>query len=709
MSGHMHRWIISFWLFSIALGQEPERVSRVHVRGPLIGKERYRGLYPIEPGTLFDEYRHYDGMNRIREALQDEGYWAAAVRDSKDVDTYLSGTKITLTLVPGPHYSIDAIHIVGDNVQEEHLRVVQQHALQRYSGRRASRETIEECLRDTQNILARDGYSELDLSRTVTISGVRTICLTITVRAMQAEHFSSLQEQGIIRNAQSGEDQPILSQITYDSVLFECDIQKKIERALPLNAPLEKNALEAVRKNVGLAWRRDGYLYAVPQVTIKKNNSGVAAQWHARGVTDRVQCKNIQVTGSTVISDTILKRALFVHEGDFWDQKNIDRSLKWLNSWGIFESISIFPETASVPVAYKDVVIRCVDDDPNELSTYVGTQIIGRQFAINGATYAFGATGLRRNPLCVGDRVAIVAEVTTYKKTFEGKYRRPLYGVPIMAEVKGYGTLYDQPVLMGERPRLYTVIRHGALISATFYGSRSQSTGVFGCETENIESLTSTARALDYSPALTNVSIPQMYGELSYIAAALDNQLYPTSGVSFFGSAKGVLPMQEHAEGYFKILGECSVYMPWSFWGVVATRLRGGYIMSPSFMTIPPPERFYLGGSRSLRSYPPDIAPPTVRIFECGQWYCVPRGGAGLLNVNVELRFPLLGPLGAVIFCDSGFIWAPDFGKNISTALGCGLRYNTMLGPLRFDIGWNIPRIHGASAHAWFLTFGNAF
>jgi len=56
-------------------------------------------------------------------------------------------------------------------------------------------------------------------------------------------------------------------------------------------------------------------------------------------------------------------------------------------------------------------------------------------------------------------------------------------------------------------------------------------------------------------------------------------------------------------------------------------------------------------------------------------------------------------------------------GNGISQAIGCGVRVNTAIGPVRFDIGWKIgPRAYDASgdslcdrSYAWFVTLGQAF
>ncbi|MCK5633010.1 BamA/TamA family outer membrane protein, partial [bacterium] len=140
-----------------------------------------------------------------------------------------------------------------------------------------------------------------------------------------------------------------------------------------------------------------------------------------------------------------------------------------------------------------------------------------------------------------------------------------------------------------------------------------------------------------------------------------------------------------------------------------------GHIFYQAFENIMPFERFYLGGAHSVRSYETDLCPP-LGYFTGKDGVCcfVPQGGKTMFNCNLEVRFPLVHSLGAVLFQDFGALVGKskkDFGfSNMLVATGFGLRYKTPIGPLRFDIGWKWNKHRPTDySYAWFLSLGHAF
>ena len=66
-----------------------------------------------------------------------------------------------------------------------------------------------------------------------------------------------------------------------------------------------------------------------------------------------------------------------------------------------------------------------------------------------------------------------------------------------------------------------------------------------------------------------------------------------------------------------------------------------------------------------------------------------------LIEGSFELRFPLFGEFGAVLFVDFGNVFRSPFTYRLGDlryAVGPGLRYNTPVGPVRLDVGIIVDR-----------------
>lgn len=179
-------------------------------------------------------------------------------------------------------------------------------------------------------------------------------------------------------------------------------------------------------------------------------------------------------------------------------------------------------------------------------------------------------------------------------------------------------------------------------------------------------------------------------------------------------------------KNFTRLLARNSLYHPiWRRDWVLATNTMFGWIQPfgvPAGMTgfeyVPLPEHFYGGGSTSMRGFPDNQAGPRDPVTG------FPLGGNALLMHQTELRFPLLGPnIGGVLFEDMGNVYTDvqsisfrvqqhgiqDFNYMVH-AVGVGLRYRTIVGPIRVDLAYalNPPTFFGLQGTYQQLLFGGA-
>jgi outer membrane protein insertion porin family len=106
---------------------------------------------------------------------------------------------------------------------------------------------------------------------------------------------------------------------------------------------------------------------------------------------------------------------------------------------------------------------------------------------------------------------------------------------------------------------------------------------------------------------------------------------------------------------------------------------------------VPASERFFAGGDSTVRGFVLDRLGTPETVNDQG----FPAGGSGLAVVNAEMRSPYWKGLGGVAFFDAGNVFrrAGDIRlTDFRPAAGFGLRYRSPLGPLRFDLGFNLDR-----------------
>ena len=94
--------------------------------------------------------------------------------------------------------------------------------------------------------------------------------------------------------------------------------------------------------------------------------------------------------------------------------------------------------------------------------------------------------------------------------------------------------------------------------------------------------------------------------------------------------------------------------------------------------------RYFAGGPGSIRGFAVNRVGPRTD----GN---APLGGHSLIEGSTELRFPFIGDLGGVLFVDFGQVFEPSLVYHLDQlryAIGPGIRYETPIGPLRFDVGF---------------------
>jgi len=137
---------------------------------------------------------------------------------------------------------------------------------------------------------------------------------------------------------------------------------------------------------------------------------------------------------------------------------------------------------------------------------------------------------------------------------------------------------------------------------------------------------------------------------------------------------------------------------------VFATAIRLG--LSKGLGTfVPASERFFAGGSTSLRGFEQNAVGP---IGPTG----MPAGGDAMLVLNNELRAPLFSLVDGVGFIDIGNVWqrTSDFSlSDLRRTVGVGLRLRTKWVLVRGDYGFVLGARPGEQKGRFYFSIGQAF
>lgn len=203
---------------------------------------------------------------------------------------------------------------------------------------------------------------------------------------------------------------------------------------------------------------------------------------------------------------------------------------------------------------------------------------------------------------------------------------------------------------------------------------------------------------------------------LSAVRQRTNNLLDPTRGsvLSAEATVSSKYLGSSSLQQFVRLVTDGSVYLPVGRRSVLAGRLKAGVIFSPrvelgsgSTNFVPPEQRFYAGGPNDLRGYERNELGPVVYVvprdslkvsdtgdttYSSSDLRVAATGGDRLALGSVEFRFPaplLSDRFRLAAFVDAGALWSRTGTAGLRITPGAGLRVESPLGPVRFDVGYN--------------------
>jgi translocation and assembly module TamA len=144
---------------------------------------------------------------------------------------------------------------------------------------------------------------------------------------------------------------------------------------------------------------------------------------------------------------------------------------------------------------------------------------------------------------------------------------------------------------------------------------------------------------------------------------------------------------------------------------IIAMRALGGLAQGAGQYSLPPDQRFYAGGSGTIRGYKYQGVGPA---FKNGD----PIGGTAINAGSVEYRQRIGQSLGFAVFLDGGQVSSNvnPLQSSLRFGAGVGARYYTPIGPIRLDLALPIRRRYDDDLHRYiddafeiYIGLGQAF
>ena len=137
---------------------------------------------------------------------------------------------------------------------------------------------------------------------------------------------------------------------------------------------------------------------------------------------------------------------------------------------------------------------------------------------------------------------------------------------------------------------------------------------------------------------------------------------------------------------------------------VLALRGMVGVSGGVSQFELPPDQRFYAGGSATVRGYKYQSVGPAFADNK-------PQGGTSMAAVSVELRQRIFDHYGVALFVDGGQVSvdALPFASRLQIGAGIGARYYTSFGPIRLDVALPVNPQPDSGSFEVYIGLGQAF
>lgn len=704
------------------LNIEPGPVVQIAVEGFHLRRGLVKRYVPVYEENALDEDLLNEGRRNLLDYLQTRGYFEAKVGIKKESMADRDVLRVVYVIDAGDRHKLARVTIKGNRYFDGELlrsRMQTQPAGRLFSHGRYSQLTLANDVRGLEQLYRSQGFAE------------------VKITGQTIDNYAGLQNQVAVEIDIDEGPQTLVAalRLVGNKTLSE-------ERLLPLLTTVQGQPFS----DFNVASDRDAILNeyfnnGFPDASFEASATPDPGEPNRMDVTYRIEegdqifVDRVLVRGLNYTRPGIVQRELQIQPGDSVSQIAMLETQRRLYDLGIFNQVDTAIQNPDGKEPDKNILL-----DVREAKRYTFNYGGGLEIQAGtpaGVTAPQGKTGVSPRVTFNVTRLNFrgVNHTITFKSHAGRLQQRVLvnYDAPGLFNINklrlNFTTFYDNTMDVST----FTSKRLEASIQATDNISKG-STLIYRLAYRRVQ-------ASNFAPNFNKNEVPLLSQPtrvgmpgVTYIRDHRDNPVESTRGnynTIDAGLASGFFGSEAD---FSRILVQNSTYYTFKKRFVFArstrigveTPFRNTLVQSPQqavlgvppgFTVIPLPERFFSGGGNSLRAFGLNQAGP--RDLNSG----FPVGGSGLFINNLELRMPpvtlpfVQDNISFAVFQDAGNVFdtAHDmfhsltqwnqpnaaFCRNQSTylrcdfnyiaqAVGLGIRYKTPIGPVRFDIGYNL-------------------
>ena len=463
---------------------------------------------------------------------------------------------------------------------------------------------------------------------------------------------------------------------------------------LRVNEPITKQAFDASRDQLLLALQRAGYARASvqPHTEVDRSTRQAFVRYTVKAG-ERTFFGQVTVKDAASVKPEAIRRRLTFRPGDVYSPASVIDSQAAIYDLGMFRAVtprSLNPEAAGEPL---DIEFEVSERQPRSFEVGLGLSTIERFRLQVGWTF--------RNIFGGAQHLSLSGKASSLGTAFETRFHLPHLLTPRTrftqtAFVDRQEEINTDP--LGLTDRIFDIEDAQPAFDVLRYGAESRVDHQFGRRFGAAAGVALSSNTFSHVDPLvvrelgSEVAVDHFlftqFSELTWNTS--DRAINATRG--FLGlfrvehSATGILSDFD----FVKAVVEGRRYLPLWRRATLAARLKLGFVQPYGDSDIAPFNvRFYAGGPGSIRGFALNRVGPLAADG-------APLGGHSLIEGSIELRFPAIGELGGVFFVDFGQVFEGSLDyrlEELRYAVGPGIRYNTPIGPVRFDVGFIIDRL----------------